>query len=50
MGSATPATAEVTLSKPITNGLNYTFTFDFEKAGRTTVTVPISAGESPRRQ
>lgn len=50
MGIATPATAEVTLSKPITNGLTYNFTFDFEKAGRTTVAVPISAGESPRRQ
>lgn len=50
MGSTTATTAEVTLSKPITNGLTYNFTFDFEKAGRTTVAVPISAGESPRRQ
>ena len=50
MGSATSTTAEVTLSKPITNGLTYNFTFDFEKAGRTSVAVPISAGESPRRQ
>ena len=50
MGSATATTAEVTLSKPITNGLTYNFTFDFEKAGRTSVAVPISAGESPRRQ
>ena len=49
MGSATAPTAEVTLSKPITNGLTYNFTFDFEKAGRTSVAVPISAGEAPRR-
>ena len=38
-------TAQVTLTKPITNGLSYNFTFDFEKAGRTTVAVPIAAGE-----
>lgn len=49
LGSAKPATAEVTLDKPITNGLTYDFTFEFEKAGKTTVAVPISAGEQPRR-
>jgi copper(I)-binding protein len=49
MGSVTPATAEVTLSKPITNGPTYNFTFNFEKAGPTTVAVPLSAGENPRR-
>lgn len=43
------ATAMVALSKPITNGLTYEFTFNFEKAGQTTIAVPISAGESPRR-
>ncbi|CAM4101172.1 hypothetical protein MB901379_04474 [Mycobacterium basiliense] len=37
------ARASVVLAKPITNGLNYTFTFSFEKAGEGTVTVPISA-------
>lgn len=42
--AAEPA-AEVTLAKPITNGLTYNFTFNFEKAGATTVAVPISAGE-----
>jgi copper(I)-binding protein len=42
--------AKVALSKPITNGLTYEFTFDFEKAGETTVQVPISAGEQPRRE
>ena len=43
------AEATVSLSKPITNGLTYDFTFEFEKAGETTVAVPISAGEAPRR-
>jgi copper(I)-binding protein len=47
---AKAATATVALSKPITNGLTYQFTFDFEKAGETTVAVPISAGEQPRRE
>jgi copper(I)-binding protein len=41
--------AEVALTKPITNGLTYPFTFNFEKSGQTTVNVPISAGETPRR-
>ena len=45
MGSVKPQTAEVTLGKPISNGLNYNFTFNFEKAGKTTVSVPIAAGE-----
>jgi copper(I)-binding protein len=49
MGSAAPATAEVTLSKPVTNGLTYNFTFTFEKAGQTTLAVPVSAGENVRR-
>ncbi|GBE67343.1 putative lipoprotein LpqE [Mycobacterium sp. MFM001] len=43
------AKATVALSKPITNGLTYNFTFDFEKAGSTTVPVPISAGLAPRK-
>jgi copper(I)-binding protein len=47
---AEAAKAAVALSKPITNGLTYNFIFDFEKAGDTTVTVPISAGEGPRRE
>jgi copper(I)-binding protein len=47
---ADAAEAAVALSKPITNGLTYNFTFDFEKAGETTMTVPISAGEAPRRE
>jgi copper(I)-binding protein len=41
--------AKIDLSKPITNGLTYNFTFDFEKAGQNTVAVPISAGGAPRR-
>src|SRR5262245_4016387 len=42
--------AKIALSKPITNGLTYKFTFDFDKAGQTTVAVPISAGGQPRRE
>jgi hypothetical protein len=38
------AVATVTLDKPITNGLNYDFTFDFKEAGRVSLVVPISAG------
>ena len=45
-----PAVAEVTLSKPITNGLTYNFTFDLGKAGTATVAVPISAGSADRQQ
>lgn len=50
MGSAPATTAEVTLSRPITNGLTYNFTFNFEKAGQATLAVPISAGEAPRQE
>jgi hypothetical protein len=42
--------ASVTLSKPITNGITYNFTFNFERSGEGTVPVPISAGEAPRRE
>jgi hypothetical protein len=39
------------LSKPIANGLTYTFVFTFQRAGQATVSVPVSAGESaPRAQ
>ncbi|UQX13265.1 hypothetical protein M5I08_21635 [Candidatus Mycobacterium methanotrophicum] len=37
--------ATVSLDKPITNGLNYNFTFNFEKAGSVSLAVPISAPE-----
>lgn len=47
--AAEGAEASVALTKPITNGLTYDFTFTFERAGQTTVPVPISAGEAPRR-
>lgn len=46
--SANTADATVTLRKPIRNGLTYDFTFNFEKAGKTTLAVPISAGETLR--
>lgn len=37
------ATATVMLTKPISNGLIYEFTFRFTHAGETTVWVPVSA-------
>ena len=41
------ATAAVALSEPITNGVNYKFTFTFAKAGSITVEVPISSEAEP---
>lgn len=41
--------ATVALAKPISNGLTYNFTFNFEKAGQASVMVPISAGLGPQR-
>ncbi len=38
------AKATVNLTKPISNGLTYNFTFNFEKAGQASVLVPISVG------
>ena len=49
LGSAAPTKVEVTLSQPISNGLTYKFTFDFDKAGQATVEVPISAGSAERQ-
>jgi len=43
------AKATVDLTNPITNGLTYNFTFDFEKAGQASVLVPISAGLGPQQ-
>jgi hypothetical protein len=40
--------ATVALAKPISNGLTYNFTFNFEKAGQATLLVPISAGLGPQ--
>lgn len=48
--AADAAKATVTLTKPITNGITYNFTFDFAEAGQTTVAVPIDAGAAPRRE
>ncbi len=45
--AAETAKATVALDKPITNGPNYNFTFDFEKAGRVSLAVPISAPQGP---
>ncbi len=41
--------ATVALSKPITNGPNYNFSFNFEKAGSVSIGVPISAPEGANR-
>ncbi|GFG66072.1 putative lipoprotein LpqE [Mycobacterium kubicae] len=45
--SSGAARATITLSKPISNGLTYNFTFNFEKAGQGNVLVPISSGQGP---
>jgi hypothetical protein len=42
--------ASVQLTEPISNGLNYPFTFTFERSGQKELNVPISAGETPRRE
>nr|WP_236984453.1 MULTISPECIES: hypothetical protein [Mycobacterium] len=45
------AKATVNLTKPISNGLTYKFTFKFEKAGEGSVEVPLAASsEQPREQ
>ncbi len=44
------AEASVALTQQIRNGLTYDVTFIFEKAGETTLAVPISAGDAPRRE
>ncbi|MEV3902985.1 hypothetical protein AB0K11_11735 [Mycobacterium sp. NPDC050551] len=47
--AADTVTAQVKLTKPISNGLTYDFEFTFERGGKATVAVPISAGEQQRR-
>ncbi|OBH02612.1 hypothetical protein [Mycobacterium sp. E1747] len=47
LGSSNAAKATVMLAKPISNGLLYNFTFNFEKAGQATVQVPVSAKLGP---
>lgn len=47
---ADTAEAVLQLTQPITNGLNYPFTFTFERSGQKEIVVPISAGEAPRRE
>jgi copper(I)-binding protein len=49
-GSSNAVKATVNLAKPISNGLTYNFTFNFEKAGQATVLVPVSAGLSQSEQ
>jgi copper(I)-binding protein len=43
------AQASVALTKPISNGLMYNFTFRFAKAGEATVAVPVAAPENAPR-
>jgi len=50
MGSNNAVKATVNLAKPISNGLLYNFTFNFEKAGQASVQVPVSAGLSQPQQ
>lgn len=50
MGSNETAKASIMLTKPISNGLTYNFTFKFEKAGEGSVLVPISAGVAPAQE
>lgn len=50
LGSSNAAKATVTLARPISNGLLYNFTFNFEKAGQATVLVPVSSGLAPAQQ
>ncbi len=42
--AATAAKATVTLAHPISNGLTYKFTFEFQNAGSVDILVPIAAG------
>ncbi len=44
------AKATVALNKPISNGLTYPFTFDFERAGSVTFPVPIAADQGTLQQ
>ena len=46
---AETAEATVTLTGKISNGITYPFTFTFERSGTKELAVPISAGETPRR-
>ncbi len=48
VGGSNAVRATVALTKPITNGLTYNFTFIFEKAGQASVLVPVSAGLGPQ--
>ncbi|MGK2881188.1 MAG: hypothetical protein ACSLE6_10465 [Mycobacterium sp.] len=45
---ATQAEATVTLTKPISNGVTYKFTFEFQNAGTTDLYIPLDAGQQPR--
>lgn len=42
------AQATVELTQPISNGIDYDFTFEFEKVGTVHLAVPVSAGLAPQ--
>ncbi|ULN53148.1 hypothetical protein MIU77_01910 [Mycolicibacillus parakoreensis] len=44
----TNAKATIELSEPITNGLNYDFSFEFDNVGTVKLAVPVSAGLEPQ--
>ena len=46
--NVTTAQATVELTRPIANGINYDFTFEFEKVGTVHLAVPVSAGLAPQ--
>lgn len=46
---ATTGTAMVTLSKPVSSGLTYDFTFEFEQGGKATLSVPVTAATDSKR-
>jgi hypothetical protein len=50
MSHGVKATATVKLTKPISNGLTYSFVFTFERAGQAKIQVPITAGDTAPRQ
>jgi copper(I)-binding protein len=50
LSNGVKATATVKLTKPITNGLTYSFVFTFERAGQAKIEVPITAGDTAPKE
>lgn len=49
LSTAVKANATVTLTKPLASALTYNFVFDFERAGRAAIGVPVTAGDTAPR-